>query len=179
MVDSYRVPADLAGWDPDADLGQPGEFPFTRGIQPTMYRGRLWTMRQYSGFGTADGVESALSAPARAGGNRTERRVRPAHADGLRLGPCPGCRRGGPRGRCHRFARRHGGAVRRHPARSRVDVDDDQLDRDHPARDVRRDRRPARHRSRASCPAQYRTTSSRSIWRAARSSIRRRRRSAW
>ncbi len=53
MVDSYRVPADLSSWDPDTDLGQPGEFPFTRGIQPTMYRGRLWTMRQYSGFGTA------------------------------------------------------------------------------------------------------------------------------
>jgi methylmalonyl-CoA mutase, N-terminal domain len=35
------------------DLGDPGEFPFTRGIQPTMYRGRLWTMRQYAGFGTA------------------------------------------------------------------------------------------------------------------------------
>ena len=53
MVDSSRVPADLAGWDPDRDLGEPGEFPFTRGIQPTMYRGRLWTMRQYAGFGTA------------------------------------------------------------------------------------------------------------------------------
>src|SRR5436305_8984491 len=53
MADSFRVPADLAGWDPDRDLGQPGEFPFTRGIQPTMYRGRLWTMRQYAGFGTA------------------------------------------------------------------------------------------------------------------------------
>jgi methylmalonyl-CoA mutase N-terminal domain/subunit len=53
MVDSSRVPADLAGWDPDHDLGQPGAFPFTRGIQPTMYRGRLWTMRQYAGFGTA------------------------------------------------------------------------------------------------------------------------------
>ncbi|MSO55755.1 MAG: methylmalonyl-CoA mutase [Acidobacteria bacterium] len=53
MVDSYRVPADLAGWDPDRDLGEPGEFPFTRGIQSTMYRGRLWTMRQYAGFGTA------------------------------------------------------------------------------------------------------------------------------
>src|SRR5688572_1792881 len=36
------------------DLGFPGEYPFTRGIQPTMYRGRLWTMRQYAGFGTAD-----------------------------------------------------------------------------------------------------------------------------
>jgi methylmalonyl-CoA mutase, N-terminal domain len=53
MVDSSRVPADLASWDPDKDLGLPGEFPFTRGIQPTMYRGRLWTMRQYAGFGTA------------------------------------------------------------------------------------------------------------------------------
>src|SRR5687767_2921548 len=53
MVDSYRVPADLDDWDPDRDLGEPGKFPFTRGIQPTMYRGRLWTMRQYAGFGTA------------------------------------------------------------------------------------------------------------------------------
>src|SRR5438477_2989446 len=53
MADSFRVPGDLAGWDPDRDLGEPGEFPFTRGIQPTMYRGRLWTMRQYAGFGSA------------------------------------------------------------------------------------------------------------------------------
>src|SRR5438552_7052558 len=49
-----RTPADLAGWDPAEKLGFPGEFPFTRGIQPTMYRGRLWTMRQYAGFGTAE-----------------------------------------------------------------------------------------------------------------------------
>jgi methylmalonyl-CoA mutase N-terminal domain/subunit len=53
MVDSSRVPADLGSWDPERDLGEPGAFPFTRGIQPTMYRGRLWTMRQYAGFGTA------------------------------------------------------------------------------------------------------------------------------
>ncbi len=39
--------------DPESALGQPGQFPFTRGVQPTMYRGRLWTMRQYAGFGTA------------------------------------------------------------------------------------------------------------------------------
>src|SRR6185437_2727262 len=37
----------------DAQIGQPGEFPFTRGIQQTMYRGKLWTMRQYAGFGSA------------------------------------------------------------------------------------------------------------------------------
>jgi methylmalonyl-CoA mutase, N-terminal domain len=50
---SARTPEDLTGWDPVEALGFPGEFPFTRGIQPTMYRGRLWTMRQYAGFGTA------------------------------------------------------------------------------------------------------------------------------
>jgi len=48
------TPGDLAGWDPAAELGYPGQFPFTRGIQPTMYRGRLWTMRQYAGFATAE-----------------------------------------------------------------------------------------------------------------------------
>ena len=47
-------PADLQSWDPAAQLGFPGEFPFTRGMQPTMYRGRFWTMRQYAGFGTAE-----------------------------------------------------------------------------------------------------------------------------
>jgi methylmalonyl-CoA mutase N-terminal domain/subunit len=44
---------DLAGRDPSETIGVPGEFPYTRGIYPTMYRGRLWTMRQYAGFGAA------------------------------------------------------------------------------------------------------------------------------
>jgi len=52
IADLY-TPADVAGLDEDRDLGRPGEFPFTRGVQPTMYRGRLWTMRQYAGFSTA------------------------------------------------------------------------------------------------------------------------------
>ncbi len=43
----------LAGWDAEEALGYPGEFPYTRGIYPSMYRGRLWTMRQYAGFGSA------------------------------------------------------------------------------------------------------------------------------
>jgi methylmalonyl-CoA mutase, N-terminal domain len=43
----------LGGWDPEEALGYPGEFPYTRGIYPSMYRGRLWTMRQYAGFGSA------------------------------------------------------------------------------------------------------------------------------
>src|SRR5437660_6021813 len=46
--------ADLQGWDPGQRLGLPGQPPYTRGIRPDMYRGRLWTMRQYSGFGTAE-----------------------------------------------------------------------------------------------------------------------------
>jgi methylmalonyl-CoA mutase, N-terminal domain len=45
---------DLAAFDPERDLGYPGQYPFTRGIRPTMYRGRLWTMRQYSGMGDAE-----------------------------------------------------------------------------------------------------------------------------
>ena len=55
-VETVITPDDLPNWDPARDLGRPGEFPFTRGVYPTMYRGRLWTMRQYAGFGTA--VES-------------------------------------------------------------------------------------------------------------------------
>ena len=53
MTRHYATPDDLPDWQPDRDLSYPGEFPYTRGIQPTLYRGRLWTMRQYAGFGTA------------------------------------------------------------------------------------------------------------------------------
>jgi methylmalonyl-CoA mutase, N-terminal domain len=57
-VSSYPIrrlytPADLPDWNPEQDLGYPGEPPYTRGIHSTMYRGRLWTMRQFAGFGTA------------------------------------------------------------------------------------------------------------------------------
>jgi len=50
----FRTPQDLAGTDPHTALGSPGSFPFTHGIQATMYRGRPWTMRQYAGFATAE-----------------------------------------------------------------------------------------------------------------------------
>ena len=55
-LDVHRLytPLDIADLDYERDLGFPGEYPFTRGVQPTMYRGRLWTMRQYAGFGTAE-----------------------------------------------------------------------------------------------------------------------------
>jgi methylmalonyl-CoA mutase N-terminal domain/subunit len=55
-IDRRYTQENLTGWDPENALGYPGAFPYTRGIYPTMYRGRFWTMRQYAGFGSA--VES-------------------------------------------------------------------------------------------------------------------------
>ncbi len=53
-IERLYTPEDSAGTDYLRDIGFPGEWPYTRGVQSTMYRGRLWTMRQYSGFGTAE-----------------------------------------------------------------------------------------------------------------------------
>jgi len=53
-VERLYTPADIEGFNYDEDLGFPGQYPFTRGVQPTMYRGRFWTMRQYAGFATAE-----------------------------------------------------------------------------------------------------------------------------
>ena len=53
-VEPVYGPEALADWDPDEQLGAPGEYPFTRGPYASMYRGRHWTMRQYAGFGTAE-----------------------------------------------------------------------------------------------------------------------------
>ncbi len=52
-IDRLYTQDDLSATDQESSIGYPGEFPYTRGIYPTMYRGRLWTMRQYAGFGTA------------------------------------------------------------------------------------------------------------------------------
>src|SRR5882757_1094377 len=51
-IEPLYTPETLNGFDPDADLGYPGQYPFTRGVHATMYRSRLWTMRQFAGFGT-------------------------------------------------------------------------------------------------------------------------------
>jgi methylmalonyl-CoA mutase N-terminal domain/subunit len=53
-IERIYTPADLAGFDYEEDLGFPGQYPFTRGIHPTMYRSRFWTMRMFSGFGSAE-----------------------------------------------------------------------------------------------------------------------------
>src|SRR4051812_18055051 len=54
LLRQLYTPADLERWDHDRQDGYPGDFPYTRGVQPTMYRGRLWTMRQYAGMGDAE-----------------------------------------------------------------------------------------------------------------------------
>jgi methylmalonyl-CoA mutase N-terminal domain/subunit len=54
VIEALYTPEDLHGWDYQTQLGYPGEFPFTRGVQASMYRGRYWTMRQYAGFADAE-----------------------------------------------------------------------------------------------------------------------------
>ena len=53
-VQRLYTPLDIADFDYERDLGMPGEYPFTRGVHPTMYRGRPWTMRMFAGYGTAE-----------------------------------------------------------------------------------------------------------------------------
>ena len=53
-IQRVYTPADLPGFDYEQDLGFPGEYPFTRGVHPTMYRSRYWTMRMFAGFGSAE-----------------------------------------------------------------------------------------------------------------------------
>ena len=115
------VPVDYA-----RDLGLPGEYPFTRGVQPTMYRGRLWTMRMFAGFGTPEQTNERFKLPARAGPDRALHRLRFPDPHGLRLRLAALARRGRHVRRRRRHAARHGGPLRRHPARPGHDVDDHQ-----------------------------------------------------
>jgi len=58
---------DLKSWDAERDLGYPGEFPYTRGVQPSVYRGKLWTMRMFAGFGSAEQTNERFHALLKAG----------------------------------------------------------------------------------------------------------------
>ena len=88
--------------------GSPASIPYTRGVYPSMYRGRLWTMRQFAGFGTAEDTNARFQLPARAGADGPLDRLRHADAHGLRRRPPARPRRGRPRGRRRLDARRHG-----------------------------------------------------------------------
>jgi methylmalonyl-CoA mutase N-terminal domain/subunit len=85
------TPLDVADLDYERDVGYPGEYPYTRGVQSTMYRGRLWTMRKYAGYGSAEETNQRF-------------RFRSAHAVRLRLGPPVGAGRSGPGGSGHRLS---------------------------------------------------------------------------
>ena len=145
------TPADTAGLDEDRDLGRPGEYPFTRGVQPTMYRSRFWTMRQYAGFATAEetnqrfrylleqgqtGLSVAFDLPTQMGYDSDAPRGRGRGRPGRRADLEPG---------------RHGGPARRPAARRGQHVDDDQRDGADPAGPLRRrGRGPGRRRGRRS-----------------------------
>ena len=122
----------------DRPAGRPGQLPVHAGNSPDDVPRPALDDAPVRRFRHRGRVEPPLSLPPRSGRDRPERRLRPADADRLRLRPCARGRRGGPRRRRHRLARGHGAALRRHPARPRVDLDDDQRDRHHPSRAVRR-----------------------------------------
>src|SRR5580700_3709743 len=67
-IERLYTPADLAGWRYETDAADPGVFPYTRGIHSTGYRGRLWTMRQFAGFGTPEETNGRYKALLQAGG---------------------------------------------------------------------------------------------------------------
>jgi methylmalonyl-CoA mutase N-terminal domain/subunit len=67
-IERLYTPADLAGWRYDTDAADPGVFPYTRGIHPTGYRGKLWTMRQFAGFGTPEETNGRYKQLLAAGG---------------------------------------------------------------------------------------------------------------
>jgi methylmalonyl-CoA mutase, N-terminal domain len=67
-IERLYAPEDIAGLDYDRDLNHPGSYPYTRGIHPTGYRGRLWTMRQFAGFGTPEETNARYKTLLRAGG---------------------------------------------------------------------------------------------------------------
>jgi methylmalonyl-CoA mutase N-terminal domain/subunit len=67
-IERLYTPDDVSGLDYARDIGHPGDFPYTRGIHPTGYRGKLWTMRQFAGFGTPDETNERYKQLLQAGG---------------------------------------------------------------------------------------------------------------
>ena len=172
-VEPLAAPDTQPGFDFERDLGWPGEYPYTRGVQPTRYRGKLWTMRQFAGYGTAKqtnerfhyllehgqtGLSTAFHLPTLYGYDSDHEMARGE------VGKC---------GVAIDSLARHGGPLRRDRPRARHDLDDDQLDGADRARDVPRRRREARDALGRRSAARSRTTSSRSTSRRRSTSSRR------
>ncbi len=125
-VERLYSPEDLAGTDFERDIAWPGEYPYTRGVQPSMYRGRLWTMRMFAGMGTAEDTNERFKYLLHHGQTGLSHGLRPAHAHGPRQRQPAGGRRGGQGGRGGRHPARHGDPLRRHPPGRRLHLHDDQ-----------------------------------------------------
>ncbi|MEI2721405.1 MAG: methylmalonyl-CoA mutase family protein [Gemmatimonadales bacterium] len=160
----------------DAGAGEPlpGEYPYTRGIHPTMYRGRLWTMRQFAGFGTAEDTNQPLPLPSRPRPDRPLGRLRLPDADGVRLRPSP-C----PRARSGSAAWRSSSLADMETLFDGIPLDQVSVSMTingaggDPARCFYRRRgREAGRADREAAAARSRTTSSRSSWRSRRGSTR-------
>ena len=147
------------GFDPLRDVGLPGEPPFTRGIHPTAYRSRLWTMRMFAGFGAAEDTNARFRQLLAAGQTGPVDRLRHAHPVRLRH------RRPGGRGRIRDVWRRrqqpgrHGGPAGGPAPRPDQHVDDDQLAGGPDLGDVHRRGRAARRAPGRSSRGPSRTTS--------------------
>ena len=135
--------ADDVGPGLEERLGEPGEYPFTRGIHPGMYRDRLWTMRQYAGYATRRGDQPPLPLPDRARLDRALDGLRPADPARSRLGRAAVRRRGRPHRGRDRHDRGHADLLRPDPARRGLDLDDDQRPGRDPAAPLRAGRRGA------------------------------------
>ena len=158
-IDRLYTPDDLQDFDYQRDLNSPGEFPYTRGIHPSGYRGKLWTMRQFAGFGTPEETNARYKTLLAAGGTGlsvafdlpTLMGRDPDHP--LSLGEVGQVRRQ------HRVARRYGAVVRRDFARRYHDVDDHQLAGSDDLRHVSRRGGEAGRRLADSSRGRFRTTS--------------------
>ncbi len=116
-IDRLYTPDDVAGLDYERDLADPGVFPYTRGIHPTGYRGKLWTMRQFAGFGTPEETNERYKQLLAAGGTGLSVAFDLPTLMGRDPDASALARRSGEVRRVGRVAGRHGAAVRRHLAR--------------------------------------------------------------
>jgi methylmalonyl-CoA mutase, N-terminal domain len=133
----------LEGWDPEERLGYPGEYPYTRGVHASGYRGKLWTMRMFAGFGTPEETNARFKALLDAGQTGLSTAFDLPTLMGYDSDHPIRSRRGGEVRRGGLQPRRHGGAVRRHRSRGRHHVDDHQQPRQRHLGDVPRDGRAA------------------------------------
>ena len=83
-INRLYTPLDVADLDYEDDLGLPGEYPYTRGVHATLHRSKLWTMRMFAGFGTAEETNARFKYLLEQGQTGLSHRLRPGHADGLR-----------------------------------------------------------------------------------------------